>query len=75
MGNLVKFLQALKYLKQFIDWYKSVVLKRKVDRQVERIEEANKKADEAEKISDDAARLEEKKRAAKAIQDSLSGRG
>jgi hypothetical protein len=74
MAAFLKILQALKYIKQFGDWYKSVILKKKTTDQVEKIANANKKIDEAKGLEDDLTRLKEKANAVKAIEDSLSGR-
>lgn len=74
MAQFLKILQALKYVKQFIDWLNAYVLKKKGEANVSKVDAAAKAIDEANKLKDESARIAAKQKAMKEMQDALNGK-
>lgn len=71
--NIIDFIKALKYIKQFIEWFDLYIIKKKGNAKVDKLTEANSKVDEANKINDDIERLKQKQEAASNAEKAISG--
>lgn len=74
MAQFLKILQALKYVKQFIEWFQAYVLKKKGQANVDKVDAAAKAIDEANNLKDESARIAAKQKAMKEMQDALNGK-